>query len=165
MVLRPDDESPTVDPPQLREVAPTPTLSEPLAAHRIEGATELYASAISRLRAREYDAANQALLRMIARFPDDTLVGNAHYWRGECAYAKGDFAGARTVWRGGLALFPQGKKAADSWLKIAFASERLRDAVAEREAADILLKQFPDSAAAKMWRSRAPRVNVKGVSR
>lgn len=161
VVLRPEPAPTTPAPPP----APAEPAEGEAAPVSVRPALAAYLSAQALLRNKDYAAAYESFGAMLARFPDDTLAGHAHYWRGECAYARGDFAAARALWRGGLALFPQGPKAPDSLLKIAFSSARLGDRTSEQASSNMLLTQFPESAAAKTWRSRNARVAQNGVHR
>lgn len=124
-----------------------------------------YDAAMALLHEKKYDEASNAFAGFLVRFPDHFLAGHAHYWRGECAYALGRFEQARELWRGGLVLFPRGIKAPDSWLKLAFASEKLGDSRTAQQASSVLLKEFSESAAAKLWRAREERSQSKGRSR
>ena len=84
-----------------------------------------YESALALVRSKQYDKALDALTAFLVRYPDHPFAENATYWRGECFYAKGEYARAAEQFEGVMARFPYGNKAADALLKLGLSQQRL----------------------------------------
>ena len=84
-----------------------------------------YDAALGLVRAKQYEKGLEALTAFLVRYPDHPYADNAMYWRGECFYAKGEFARAAEQFDGLIARFPYGNKAPDALLKLGLSQERL----------------------------------------
>jgi tol-pal system protein YbgF len=87
-------------------------------------AKRTYESALALVRSKQYDKALDALSAFLVRYPDHPYVENATYWRGECFYAKGEYARAAEQFEGLIARFPYGNKAPDALLKLGLCQEK-----------------------------------------
>jgi tol-pal system protein YbgF len=99
------------------ERAPLPDAMSPEAKRSYEAALAL-------VRSKQYDKALDALSAFLVRYPDHPYVENATYWRGECFYAKGEYARAGEQFEGVIARFPYGNKAPDALLKLGLCQEK-----------------------------------------
>ncbi len=108
-----------------------------------------YESALSLVRAKHYDKALDALTSFLVRYPDHPYAENAMYWRGECFYAKGEYARAAEQFEGVIARFSYGNKTADALLKLGLCQQRLgSQAQAEKTFAE-LRDRYPKSEAVR----------------
>jgi len=108
-----------------------------------------YDTALALVRSKQYDQALDALTTFLVRFPDHPYVENATYWRGECFYAKADYARAAEQFEGVIARFPFGNKASDALLKLGLCQQRLgAQELASKTFAE-LSERYPKSDAAR----------------
>ncbi len=108
-----------------------------------------YDSALALVNAKKYDAALDALAAFLVKWPDHPYADNAMYWRGECYFARGQYAPAAEQFEGVVTRFPTGNKAADALLKLGISKMKLGDPTKAKELFDRLAQQFPKSDAAK----------------
>ncbi len=99
--------------------------------------------------AKKYDEGLAALAAFLVKWPDHPNAGNATYWRGECFYAKGDYARAAEQFEGTIARFPFHNKVPDALLKLGATYEKLGDAGRSTAALARLKRDYPRSEAAK----------------
>jgi tol-pal system protein YbgF len=107
-----------------------------------------YDAAFALVRARQYDAALDALAAFLVKWPDHPYADNAMYWRGECYFAKGDYLHAAEQLEGVVARFPAGSKAPDALLKLGVSQQKLGNPVKAKECFDRLAQTYPQSEAA-----------------
>jgi tol-pal system protein YbgF len=112
-------------------------------------AKRAYDSAMGLVNAKKYDAALDALAAFLVKWPDHPYADNAMYWRGECYFARGQYAPAAEQFEGVLARFPTGNKAPDAMLKLGMSQVKLGDPAKAKDLFDRLAQQFPKSDAAK----------------
>jgi tol-pal system protein YbgF len=108
-----------------------------------------YEAALSQVRAKQYDKALDAFTAFLVRYPDASYTDNAMYWRGECFYAKGEFAKAAEQFQGLLARFPNGRKAPDGLLKLGLCQQRLGSNEQAQSTFAELKDRYPRSEAAR----------------
>jgi tol-pal system protein YbgF len=114
-----------------------------------------YDAAMSLVGAKKYDAALDALAAFLVRWPDHPYADHAMYWRGECYFARGDYARASDQFEGVLARFPAGAKVPDALLKLGMAQQRLGNSGKAKECFDRLAREFPQSDAARRLVAKA----------
>ncbi len=119
-------------------------------------AKRAYDAAISLVNARQYDKALDALAAFLVKWPDHPYADNAMYWRGECYFAKGDWARASEQFEGTVTRYPAGNKVPDALLKLGMCSQKLGNPAKAKTWFDRLIEQFPRSEAAR----RIPPVTV-----
>ena len=108
-----------------------------------------YEAALALLRAKEYLKALDALTTFLVRYPDHAYADNAMYWRGECLYARGDYARAAQQFEGLVARFPFGNKAPDALFKLGLCQKQLgAHEQSDRTFAD-LRDRYPSSEAVR----------------
>jgi tol-pal system protein YbgF len=139
------------------EVVDPEGLPSPIQSHSQDGrpsaldpaARRSYEDALSLVYAKKYDAALDAFAAFLVKWPDHPNADNAHYWRGECYFAKGEFARAEEQFAGVLRQFPLGNKISDSLLKLAITQEKLGKNAEAKGNRERLLRDYPKSDAAK----------------
>ena len=112
-------------------------------------AKRAYDAAIGLVNARQYDKALDALAAFLVKWPDHPYANNAMYWRGECYFAKGDWARAAEQFEGTITRYPAGSKVPDALLKLGMCNQKLGNQAKAKEWFDRLSAQFPQSEAAR----------------
>ena len=84
-----------------------------------------YEAAADLVKKKQYDKALEAFNAFLVKYPGDANADNAMYWRGECYYAKGEYARAAEQFEGVIARFPEGNKVADAMLKLGLSQSRM----------------------------------------
>ncbi|HOA29240.1 MAG: tol-pal system protein YbgF [Candidatus Cloacimonetes bacterium] len=90
-----------------------------------------------------YDKALQKLDAFVARYPKSEYAGNAHYWKGESLYAKGEMADALKEFEKVVTAYPDSWKVADSQLKIGMCQMNMGNNSEARSALNKLKRDFP----------------------
>jgi tol-pal system protein YbgF len=108
-----------------------------------------YEAALAQVRTKQYDKALDAFTAFLVRYPDHVYADNAMYWRGECFYAKGEFAKAAEQFEGLLARFPYGNKAPDALLKVGLCQQRLGSSEQAQKTFAELKDRYPKSEAVR----------------
>jgi tol-pal system protein YbgF len=117
--------------------------------------SEQYNLAFGLLKQADYPAAEEALKRFIARYPNDPLAGSAQYWLGETYYARGRYAEAASAFAEGYKNYPKGAKAPDDLLKLAMSLARANQKQNACIAFSQLDRDFPNPASAIRERAMA----------
>jgi tol-pal system protein YbgF len=112
-------------------------------------AKKAYDEALAAVTARRYDGALDALAAFLVKWPDHPYADNAMYWRGECYFARGEYARAAEQFEGVLGRFPAGNKAPDALLKLGVTAQRTGDGARAREFFSRLAQEYPQSQAAR----------------
>ncbi|NDF11667.1 MAG: tol-pal system protein YbgF [Proteobacteria bacterium] len=133
-----DSKTPSADGTKTLGTIPATKAPEAPAASTPEGE---YDDAFSLLREEKYDDAIAAFEHFNEKYPDNTLVGNAHYWIGECYYAKKEYDQASVHFLKTYQKYPKGQKAPDTLLKLAMSLQQLDK---KKEACTTLEKLYQD---------------------
>ena len=112
-------------------------------------ARRAYDSALGLVNAHQFDRALDALAAFLVKWPDHPNADNAMYWRGECYFAKGEYAHAAEEFEGTIARFPFGNKVPDALLKLGLCHQKLGNAPKAKAYFDRLQRDFPRSEAAR----------------
>jgi tol-pal system protein YbgF len=123
-------------------------------------AKKAYDAALSLVNARHYDTALDALAAFLLKWPEHPYADNAMYWRGECYFAKGEYARAAEQFEGVVTRFPAGNKAPDAMLKLGICDQKLGNPMRAKGWFDRLAQQYPQSEAAR----RIPAIDVPAVA-
>lgn len=130
-----------------------PDESAPAAAARPSAldpeARKAYDAALALVHDRQYDKALDAFSAFLVRYPDHPYADNATYWRGECYFAKGEYARALEQFEGLVARFPLGNKVPDALLKAGIAAQKLGNPQKAGAYFDKLRREYPKSDAVK----------------
>ncbi|MFQ5894860.1 MAG: tol-pal system protein YbgF [Nitrospinota bacterium] len=114
-----------------------------------------YGAALRALReARQYGQARQMFRGFLKRYPKSELADNAQYWIGESYYVEGSYEKAILAFVEVQTRYPKGDKVPDALLKQALAFESLGDKRSARDLLRQVVKEHPNSNAAKIARGR-----------
>ncbi|HHL39353.1 MAG TPA: tol-pal system protein YbgF [Deltaproteobacteria bacterium] len=133
----------------------------PGAKERKEVPERLYRLGQELFMAEKYADARAVFDNLIDNFPDHELSDNALYWSGETFYSERDYRSALERFSEVAARYPQGNKAPDALLKVAFSHIELYEMDRAREALKGLVERYPDSKAAE--RARKTLREVEGL--
>jgi tol-pal system protein YbgF len=113
-----------------------------------------YDQAIATIRAGDFDKSVAALRDFQTRFPDSPYSQSVSFWLGNALYGKGDHREAITAFRGFLSAAPQHPRAPDALLAVANSQVELKDPRSARRTLEDLVKNHPESEAAKTGQQR-----------
>jgi tol-pal system protein YbgF len=114
-----------------------------------KGATDLYATAQSRMKEGKFKDALSAYQEVLDRFPKHRLADNAMYWAGWCEQQGKDHKGAIAVWQKLPLRFPKSAKVADSLYGMALSHEALGEAAEAETLYREIVAQYPKAEAWK----------------
>ena len=113
-----------------------------------------YQAAFDLISARKYPEAGAAFETFLAQFPTSPLADNAQYWLAETHYVRGQFTEALPEFRKVLEQYPQSAKLPDALLKVGYCQIELGDRNAARTSLQEVMRQFPDTTAARLASQR-----------
>jgi tol-pal system protein YbgF len=113
-----------------------------------------YQRAFDMISARRYEEAGVAFQTFLAQFPTSPLADNAQYWLAETRYVRGQFAEALPEFRAVIERYPQSAKLPDALLKVGYCQIELGDRNAARTSLQEVMRQFPDTTAARLASQR-----------
>jgi tol-pal system protein YbgF len=146
-----------VAPPVASGVAPPP--SAPAMPPRPAGSDQQnYQAAFALVEGRKYEEASKAFTDFLAAFPTSPLADNAQYWLAETFYVRGQYNVALTEFRKVIERYPQSAKLPDALLKVGFSQAELGDSAAARTSLQEVMRQFPDTTAARLASQRLDRL-------
>ena len=106
-------------------------------------APEIYQSGLEALRAQQYEEAEKKFNKVLNRFPDDKLAGNAQYWLGATYYGRKQYEKSAVAFAKGYQQYHSGTKAPDSLLKLGMSMQMLNKNKEACAAFMSLSKEFP----------------------
>jgi tol-pal system protein YbgF len=113
-----------------------------------------YQAAFDLISARKYEEAGAAFQTFLTQFATSPLADNAQYWLAETHYVRGQFAEALPEFRKVLEQYPQSAKLPDALLKVGYCQIELGDRNAARTSLQEVMRQFPDTTAARLASQR-----------
>jgi tol-pal system protein YbgF len=113
-----------------------------------------YQAAFDLISARRYEEAGAGFERFLVNFPTSPLADNAQYWLAETHYVRGQYAEALPAFRKVLEKYPQSAKLPDALLKVGYCQIELGDRNAARASLQEVMRQFPDTTAARLASQR-----------
>jgi tol-pal system protein YbgF len=122
----------------------------------------VYEQAFALLKDRRYDEAQIAFDRFIEQFPENSLVDNAYYWRGETGYVSGDFDSAIASFNEVVTRFPDSQKVSDAMLKIGFSQYEKKQFTAARKTLAKVVDNYTDTTAARLAQQRLEQMTQAG---
>jgi tol-pal system protein YbgF len=132
-----------------------PSQQPPAVASRPAGSDQQnYQAAFDMISARRYAEAGAAFQTFLAQFPTSPLADNAQYWLAETYYVRGDHRNALPEFRKVIEQYPQAAKMPDAMLKLGYCQDELGDDAAARSTLQELMRQFPDTTAARLASQR-----------
>ncbi|MBE8191758.1 MAG: tol-pal system protein YbgF [Alphaproteobacteria bacterium] len=109
----------------------SPDIEAPPSPEEVADVQTLYQQGLRHLRGEAYEEAQRDFQKILARFPDHRLAGNAQYWLGETHYTRGDYTQAAAAFLTGYTDFAASNKAPDSLLKLGMSLAALAKEEAE----------------------------------
>jgi tol-pal system protein YbgF len=106
-------------------------------------ADDLYASAMSFIKKKDFTRALEQLDLFAKTYPQHALAANAFYWSGEVQLAEGNFALAIKQFETVVNQHPKHNKAADSHYKLAVSYDRSGNTAKAKEILTQVIKQYP----------------------
>jgi tol-pal system protein YbgF len=137
-----------------------PSAAPPVAAARPAGSDQQnYDAAFALLQGRKYAEAAAAFETFLTQFPTSPRADNAVYWLAETYYVRGEYGDALPVFRRVTEQYPQSDKVPDALLKVGFSQIELGDNNAARQSLQEVMRQFPDTTAARLASQRLDRLS------
>lgn len=118
-----------------------------------------YDAAFALLQARKYDEAAAAFETFLTQFPTSPRADNAVYWLAETHYVRGQYDDALPVFRRVIDEHPQSDKVPDALLKVGYCQSELGDQAAARTSLQEVMRQYPDTTAARLASQRLDRLS------
>lgn len=112
--------------------------------------SKAYREAFGLVLQRNYPEATEAFKSFINTYPQSARLPNAYYWLGEIYLAEQKPELAREPFVNVLTKFPKHSKAPDAAYKLGVVYDQLGDQQKSREYLDMVINQYPDSAAVKL---------------
>ncbi|MEO8466734.1 MAG: tol-pal system protein YbgF [Gammaproteobacteria bacterium] len=145
----------TAAPPATASNAPPPARTPAPAPARPTGSDQQnYQAAFDLIQTRKYEDASRAFRDFLIAFPQSPLADNAQYWLAETHYVRRQFKDALPEFMKVTTQYPQSAKMPDALLKIGYCQGELGDKTAARASLQQVMKQFPDTTAARLASQR-----------
>ena len=138
-------------PPTARPTSPA--AAPPAPAAPASPGDVLYQSGRAKYEAGDLDGAVVVLYDVVATFPSDPARERAQFLVGEIFLAQKDYRGAIAEFENMIAALPGGTRVPDALLKIGMAQRSLGDEARARRVWERLVKEHPNSAAARQART------------
>ena len=113
-----------------------------------------YESATAMFQSGDYKGAATALQDFVRRFPDSAYAPAAQYWLGNAWYALGDYKKAIAAQEVVTTTYASSNKVPDAMLNIGSSYALLKDSKNARKTLQQLVKNYPESGAAKTAKDR-----------
>lgn len=126
------------------------------------GDQQAYQAAFELIQARRYQEANRAFNQFLVTYASSPLGDNAQYWLAETHYVQRDFAGALPEFQKVIDGYPRSAKIPDALLKIGYCNAELNNVGAARTALERVMREFPDTTAARLAEQRLGRLQGAG---
>ena len=118
-----------------------------------------YQAAFELMQGRKYEEAGRAFGQFLVAFPQSPLADNAQYWLAETQYVRGQYQPALAEFQKVLEHYPQSAKLPDALLKVGYCQGELGNREAARTALQQVMRQFPDTTAARLASQRLERLS------
>jgi len=117
---------------------------------------QAYDAAVNTLRSSDFAGAIGAFQAFQRRYPSSPYGGHVLYWLGNAQYGKGDLKGAMNSFQALVDGSPEHPRTPEALLSIANCQAELKDIKGARKTLGVLLKEYPQTEAAKAGRERLP---------
>jgi tol-pal system protein YbgF len=121
-----------------------------------------YQAAFELLKEQRYDDAAMAFEQFLESYPDSQLADNAQYWLAESYYVTDQFEEALNEFDVVIEQYPRSRKVPDALLKAGYANYELQRWDEARGALNRVLREFGDTAAARLADQRLRRMDDEG---
>jgi tol-pal system protein YbgF len=132
--------------------APKPSVSD----------KQAYQTAFDLLQARKYDEAAKAFTQFLSGYASSPLADNAQYWLAQSHYVQRQFNVALPEFQKVIEKYPQSSKLPDALLKVGYCQSELGNKSAARTALQQVMKQFPDTTAARLATQQLEKLSQEG---
>jgi tol-pal system protein YbgF len=116
----------------------------------------VYREAFGNYAAGRYQQAVMGFRAFLDHFPDNVYAPNAHFWMGESLYALAEYPQALKEFDTLVGIQPPNDKAPEALERMVDILKKLQEDDKARETAGFLLKNYPDSPAAKTLQQSFP---------
>jgi tol-pal system protein YbgF len=121
-----------------------------------------YQAAFDLIQGRRYAEAGTAFTKFLGDFPTSPLADNAQYWLAETHYVQRQFQAALPEFQKVIDKYPQSAKLPDALLKVGYCQIELGNRDAARTALQQVMRQYPDTTAARLATQRLDRLSQEG---
>jgi tol-pal system protein YbgF len=153
--------------------APTPSGRGPAAGATVAAATpppprptgtdqQNYQAAFDLIQGRHYEEAGKAFTQFLVDFPKSPLADNAQYWLAETRYVQRQFKEALPEFQKVIDKYPMSAKMPDAMLKVGYCQVELGHRDAARTVLQQVMRQFPDTTAARLASQRLDKLSQEG---
>jgi len=123
---------------------------------------QAYQTAFDLLQARKYDEAAKSFNQFLSAYSTSPLADNAQYWLAQSHYVQRQFNVALPEFQKVIDKYPQSSKLPDAWLKVGYCQSELGNKSAARTALQQVMKQFPDTTAARLATQQLEKLSQEG---
>jgi len=123
---------------------------------------QAYQTAFDLLQARKYDEAAKAFTQFLSGYASSPLADNAQYWLAQSHYVQRQFNVALPEFQKVLDKYPQSSKLPDALLKVGYCQSELGIKSAARTALQQVMRQFPDTTAARLASQQLEKLSQEG---
>lgn len=118
-----------------------------------------YEQALNVLREGRYTDAAQAYREFLVSYPNGRYADNAQYWLAETQYVTRQFQAGLEEFGKLVSLYPNSLKVPDALLKMGYIHFEMGDWKAARQQLETLVRDYPDSTAARLAGERLERMS------
>jgi tol-pal system protein YbgF len=118
-----------------------------------------YQAAFELMQGRKYEEAGRAFASFLTGFPQSPLADNAQYWLAETYYVRGQYQPALAEFQKVPERYSQSAKLPDALLKVGYCQAELGNRDAARTALQQVVRQYPDTTAARLASQRLERLS------
>ena len=123
---------------------------------------QAYQTAFDLLQARKYDEAAKAFTQFLSSYGGSPLADNAQYWLAQSHYVQRQFNVALPEFQKVIDKYPQSSKLPDALLKVGYCQSELGNKSAARTALQQVMRQFPDTTAARLATQQLEKLSQEG---
>jgi tol-pal system protein YbgF len=123
---------------------------------------QAYQTAFDLLQARKYDEAAKSFTQFLSGYASSPLADNAQYWLAQSHYVQRQFNVALPEFQKVVEKYPQSSKLPDALLKVGYCQSELGNKSAARTALQQVMKQFPDTTAARLATQQLEKLSQEG---
>ena len=123
---------------------------------------QAYQTAFDLLQARKYDEAAKSFTQFLSGYASSPLADNAQYWLAQSHYVQRQFNVALPEFQKVVDKYPQSSKLPDALLKVGYCQSELGNKTGARSALQQVMKQFPDTTAARLATQQLEKLSQEG---
>jgi tol-pal system protein YbgF len=123
---------------------------------------QAYQAAFDLLQARHYDEAGKAFTQFLSSYASSPLADNAQYWLAQTHFVQRQFNVALPEFQKLVEKYPQSQKLPDALLKVGYCQSELGHKDAARTALQQVMRQFPDTTAARLATQQLEKLSQEG---